>query len=446
MNDILFAFQSYNNDFDCYNPNTHPKDNIVNGKKTIPLTHGSLFFDSSSINYDIDICKKYTYDEFAKNKVKIADHNYLNNYVKHTLLDNLTDTKYLYPIMIADAEYFTAYKDIGFKYVDKKVIDDVRQNKAKIVFIFPYEGHTGFSNDEFTANIGYKFLNNWCKEYNLNKNNVYFIHGNLLGDQLTQDYNFTLIPVDCFINWVPSDEAINDSVLTQFNPIDNQYLYLCYNRAIRLHRKILLSELINQDLFNSGLISIGEKISFNQMQFFLKNDNSHRLYHSALSLSSLSPKSLDMNLKVNNPANHLNLEHYERTFISVIPETHFVSTIMFRSEKIYKTIAAKHPFIVIGSKHFLKSLKKSGYKTFDKWIDESYDDIDDLETRILMACNELKKLSNYSINQLKDMRIEMEDVLIHNKQLFKQNFIENSKMPFGRYAIFKIIKQIWDTF
>ena len=50
---------------------------------------------------------------------------------------------------------------------------------------------------------------------------------------------------------------------------------------------------------------------------------------------------------------------------------------IFISEKTWKPIMVGHPFIMVGNKNNLKFLKDLGYKTFDKWIDESYDDIED---------------------------------------------------------------------
>lgn len=52
MKEILFAYQSYNNDFDCYNPNAWPSDWVINGKKIIPYTHGPQFFTWESLDHD----------------------------------------------------------------------------------------------------------------------------------------------------------------------------------------------------------------------------------------------------------------------------------------------------------------------------------------------------------------------------------------------------------
>ena len=46
---------------------------------------------------------------------------------------------------------------------------------------------------------------------------------------------------------------------------------------------------------------------------------------------------------------------------------------MFLSEKIFKPIASRHPFMVMGNKDSLKKMREIGYRTFDNYIDQSYD-------------------------------------------------------------------------
>jgi hypothetical protein len=55
---------------------------------------------------------------------------------------------------------------------------------------------------------------------------------------------------------------------------------------------------------------------------------------------------------------------------------------LFVTEKTFKAILSMHPFIIAGSPGILKFVKQFGYSTFDFLIDESYDDILDLEVRL----------------------------------------------------------------
>jgi len=78
--------------------------------------------------------------------------------------------------------------------------------------------------------------------------------------------------------------------------------------------------------------------------------------------------------------------------------------------------------IIIGNPFTLKKLREMGYKTFDKWIDESYDEIVDVNERISKISEILLDLGEKSIDELKDMLNDMREVLKHNyDNLLKRN-------------------------
>jgi hypothetical protein len=89
-----------------------------------------------------------------------------------------------------------------------------------------------------------------------------------------------------------------------------------------------------------------------------------------------------------------------------------------------------HPFIIYGNQFTLKYLKSLGYKTFDKWIDESYDEIYDRVHRAQKIVSELKKFNDKTIEELTSIRLEMEEICIFNKQhydvLYKQKYGEEN--------------------
>lgn len=68
------------------------------------------------------------------------------------------------------------------------------------------------------------------------------------------------------------------------------------------------------------------------------------------------------------------------SYFSVISETHYEDEdgTCFISEKTFKAIANKQPFIILGNRNSLKKLKELGYKTFDSILDETYDDLESI--------------------------------------------------------------------
>jgi recombination DNA repair RAD52 pathway protein len=68
--------------------------------------------------------------------------------------------------------------------------------------------------------------------------------------------------------------------------------------------------------------------------------------------------------------------------------------------------------------HTLRKLQEFGFKTFDGFIDESYDkELDDLK-RTQMIFDELDKFRNKSDKELKDWWKEILPVLEHNQKTF----------------------------
>jgi hypothetical protein len=92
-------------------------------------------------------------------------------------------------------------------------------------------------------------------------------------------------------------------------------------------------------------------------------------------------------------------------------------------DKLWKIVATFQPFIVFGTPYSLETLRERGFKTFGKWIDESYDYIEDPVERFNKIFQEILKLSNLSINEIHEMYIDMKDVYEYNYKHFKEVFM-----------------------
>jgi hypothetical protein len=68
------------------------------------------------------------------------------------------------------------------------------------------------------------------------------------------------------------------------------------------------------------------------------------------------------------------LSYYNQFNIELICETYTYGTTFFPTEKTVRPLIGNKPFLVYGPRHYLKNLKDLGFKTFDQWWDESYDD------------------------------------------------------------------------
>ena len=105
--------------------------------------------------------------------------------------------------------------------------------------------------------------------------------------------------------------------------------------------------------------------------------------------------------------NDISSDDYRKTFLSIVTETLYDDKILFLSEKIWKPIYMEHPFMVLGNPHTLKYLKNLGFKTFDKWWDESYDNVINLKDRNDIIISNIKKFKDYGHKELIEFREEM---------------------------------------
>lgn len=111
------------------------------------------------------------------------------------------------------------------------------------------------------------------------------------------------------------------------------------------------------------------------------------------------------------------IKHYEKFFVEIVCETYFTGDTFFPTEKTWRPILLKTPFILQGPKGYLKHLKRLGFKTFSNWWSEGYDE-DDPGTSWHTITYIIDELSLKTPHQLSEMLIEMKDVLDHNRQRF----------------------------
>jgi hypothetical protein len=107
-------------------------------------------------------------------------------------------------------------------------------------------------------------------------------------------------------------------------------------------------------------------------------------------------------------------EIYLDSYIYIVTETNFEKDI-FLTEKICNPMIVLQPFIIFGAYSYLKYLQSLGFKTFDGFIDESYDTIQNDEQRYLKVCLEIERISNLPIDELHNWYNSIKDILIHNR-------------------------------
>ena len=113
-------------------------------------------------------------------------------------------------------------------------------------------------------------------------------------------------------------------------------------------------------------------------------------------------------------------EYYKHSFCTILTESEFDDDIIFITEKLLKSIINYHPFISLSAPNYLKKLHELGFKTFDKWWDESYDTEIDLRKRILKIVDTLNYINNFSDEQIIKIKEEIKPIVLHNLNNLKK--------------------------
>jgi hypothetical protein len=113
-------------------------------------------------------------------------------------------------------------------------------------------------------------------------------------------------------------------------------------------------------------------------------------------------------------ANRFDQPALKQTLVNVVVETVFQYPYPYISEKTFRPILHKRPFILIGAAHTLQYLKSLGFKTFQDFWNEDYDAVQDASQRMLLVVDVINKISFLTVAQLQELCYNMREILEHN--------------------------------
>ena len=120
---------------------------------------------------------------------------------------------------------------------------------------------------------------------------------------------------------------------------------------------------------------------------------------------------------IQHPANLQILNYYNNFFVDIVTETRMNGNLFFATEKIWRPIVARRPFIVVGSQHFLQNLKKLGFQTFNNFWDEGYDDY--AATQRMEHIEQLLGIiAAWPVDLLHQKLLDIQQILDHNYNRF----------------------------
>ena len=256
----------------------------------------------------------------------------------------------------------------------EKLIEYSLETKIKLYNILE---NKFFINADFYEWKSDGILLDYIKKNNLEK---YFEYIDI--DETPKEWKSKTLPnyksLPLFLHNIDNSFFLNKNINTHF---------LCYNNVKRLHRDVIV-----KFLHDSGIAS-----------------NSIVTYHDTSYCSGWN----DVD------------DSYNKTFCNIVTDTSFYLNdknswkhSIHLNEKISKPIQSSQPFLMVSAPYYLKTLKSYGFKTFDKWWDESYDDEVDDDIRMSKIQDNISMISEWSIDYCNYIYYnEMQSVLIHNKSI-----------------------------
>ena len=129
------------------------------------------------------------------------------------------------------------------------------------------------------------------------------------------------------------------------------------------------------------------------------------------------------------------LEFYKDVFCDIITESRFAQPTANYSEKVYQAMFFRKPFILVAPPLTLNYLKEEGFKTFDQFWDETYDLAFRHGDRMGLIFEVIDRINEKSIDELREMYLEMTDILDHNYNLVCEKLDHNKRIEHEAYVV-----------
>jgi hypothetical protein len=235
-----------------------------------------------------------------------------------------------------------------------------------------------------------------------------------------QVIDFTLWYV--FPEQLPQQYAVNEK---------QEFLYTCLNGMNRSHRSTTMALLYKHGLENLGMISYYNGATSQKIQSTMIESQFIKKVGSPMSTLSLPGKVLritapfsrfndDLSLCPRSKSLHVefvaqlsnSIKHpaitgepnsdetifeagfLRKSLVYLITESVGNYPYPFFTEKTWKAMVSKMPFVLVGAQHSLKTLKDWGFRTFSDFWDEGYDDLPNIYDRAECIVKNLVSLKN----------------------------------------------------
>ena len=227
------------------------------------------------------------------------------------------------------------------------------------------------------------YRNRNCGYTHTTKQGLHCYDGPKKGALVTSEYNSEAVAEACnkygwqsyyyfFHGWAALDWYRGYDKTFLHQPKNIKHTFLCPNNIVggkRQHRLELFNELCKRNLVEANLISMPAVCPYE-----------------GISVQELIDYDLKLPLCIDEFDNYANNSHQitmwqqsAECLLQVVTETLFYGNRLHLTEKTFKPIVLKQPFILASCKGSLEYLRKYGFETFSSVWNESYDEDNDNE-------------------------------------------------------------------
>jgi hypothetical protein len=251
-------------------------------------------------------------------------------------------------------------------------------------------------------------------------------------DRICKEYGF--VDINYFFHvfaahdWYRGHEYIPNIIAPRNRTLKKTYI--SFNRLTsneRIYRSLFVNELYKANILDQGYVSFskdcpdGGAFDTNLLQGIDNQKIDPALANEAIANINQLPE-----LRIDFEGEHIPnqsmllspLDKLMESFIFVVTETCYWQRKTHLTEKIFKPIVLRMPFLLLGCAHNLEYLRSHGFKTFSDFWNESYDTIEDPILRMQAVTEILRDIATMGPGQQRAMLRDMEPVLEHNYNLF----------------------------
>lgn len=229
----------------------------------------------------------------------------------------------------------------------------------------------------------------------------------------------------------------------------NILAYLAYNSKPRLHRQILVSEIIKSGLINSGVVTLGptKKYLFNNLYEIKIQENKFANY---FHIHNNDIHIDENNFKQINDVYTLgNLNVWNSCFLNIISETvdfdfwYQNGCRLYTSEKTYKPLIGMRPFLINGPPCMYEILLKNNFDIFeDLWCGNNLLNSKTNEEQAQKVVNIIKHYAKLTAEEIYELFLTLKPRLANNRKLF-YSYAQKEKNKLQ--DILPHIKKYYDT-